>query len=122
MNRPELNVTPPTKPASFGARIPSEPKNDSPSNEHPDTIVVSYGLNGVVKINRETPEYSLTDPTPISARLTEIFQMREENANFERTVFIKAPTSAAYGDVALMIDTVKAGGAEPISLQIDELE
>ena len=39
-----------------------------------------------------------------------------------RTVFIKAPRSVSYGEVAHVIDGLKGAGAEPIGLQIDELE
>jgi len=54
--------------------------------------------------------------------LQENFRLREENANRERTVFIKATTTLDYGSVAKLIDDVKAGGADPVSLQIDDLE
>ena len=40
----------------------------------------------------------------------------------EKTVFIKAPRSMDYGSVAKVIDAVKISGADPISLQIDDLE
>ena len=131
MNRPEINVTPlidvllvlliifmvvtPMKPSSFDAKIPSEPKDDTNVNVDPDTLIVSYSPDGTIHINRESTG-------DLSSRLQEIFQLREENANRERTVFIKAPTSLDYGSVAKLIDAVKAGGADPISLQIDDLE
>jgi biopolymer transport protein TolR len=131
MNRPEINVTPlidvllvlliifmvvtPMKPSSFDARIPSEPQSDRRVDVNPDTLVVSSSSDGTIRINRETTG-------DVSARLQEIFRLREENANRERTVFIKAPTALDYGSVAKLIDAVKAGGADPISLQIDELD
>ena len=40
----------------------------------------------------------------------------------ERTVFIKAPRSLSYGNVARVVDAVKLGGAFPIALQIDSLD
>lgn len=131
MNRPEINVTPlidvllvlliifmvvtPMKPSSFDARIPSEPQSDRSVDVNPDTLVVSSSSDGTIRINRETTG-------DVSARLQEIFRLREENANRERTVFIKAPTALDYGSVAKLIDAVKAGGADPISLQIDDLD
>lgn len=131
MNRPEINVTPlidvllvlliifmvvtPMKPSSFDARIPSEPKHDTNVDVNPDTLVVSYSSDGTIRINRETTG-------DVSARLQDIFRLREENNNRERTVFIKAPTTLDYGSVAKLIDAVKAGGADPISLQIDDLD
>ncbi len=138
MNRPEINVTPlidvllvlliifmvvtPMKPSSFDAKIPSEPKTDEIVDVHPNTLVVSYDSIGAIRINQEEPHYSLNDPKHISEHLLEIFRLRELNANRERTVFIKAPTNLDYGSVAMLIDSVKAGGADPISLQIDGLE
>ncbi len=40
----------------------------------------------------------------------------------EKTVFIRAPRSIYYGDVAQVIDAVKGAGANPVGLQIDNLE
>lgn len=138
MNKPEINVTPlidvllvlliifmvvtPMKPSSFNARIPTEQKTDEPVDPHPDTILVSYETSGAIRINREIPQYSLSNPKPLSDRLSEIFTERDQNANLERTVFIKAPTDLDYGSVAMLIDTIKAGRADPISLQIDGLD
>jgi len=58
----------------------------------------------------------------LTTRLSEVFRLRDENANSQRTVFIKAPKSLSYGTVVLLIDAVKAAGADPISLQIDDLD
>jgi biopolymer transport protein ExbD len=40
----------------------------------------------------------------------------------EKTVFIKAPRSVRYGEVARVIDQIKGAGANSVGLQIDELE
>ena len=131
MNRPEINVTPlidilmvlliifmvvtPMKPSSFDARIPSEPQNEPRVEVNPDALIVSRSSDGTIRINREST-------ADLAARLQEIFRLREENSNRERTVFIKGPKSLDYGNVAKLIDAVKAGGADPISLQIDDLD
>ena len=39
----------------------------------------------------------------------------------ERTVFVRAPRSIRYGEVARVIDAVKGAGAQPVGLQTDEL-
>ena len=138
MNRPEINVTPlidvllvlliifmvvtPMKPSSFDARTPSEPTKDPDVQSPPDTLIVSYASGGVIHINREPTVATIADTGDLSGRLAEIFRLREENANRERTVFIKAPTTLDYGSVAKLIDAVKLGGADPISLQIDDLD
>lgn len=136
MNQPAINVTPlidvllvlliifmvitPIKPSSFDARVPSEP-SDKPADPHPDTLVLSYEPSGTIRINRLEEAFSIDDPATLVGRFKDIFKAREENANVERTVFIKAPTGLDYGTVVRMIDVVKAGGADPISLQIDDL-
>jgi biopolymer transport protein TolR len=40
----------------------------------------------------------------------------------DKTVFIKARKDKPYGDIVMVIDTVKGAGANPIGLQIDYLE
>jgi biopolymer transport protein ExbD len=44
------------------------------------------------------------------------------NPTIEKTVFIKAPTALDYGSVAKVVDTVKLSGANPIGLQLDDLD
>jgi biopolymer transport protein ExbD len=39
----------------------------------------------------------------------------------ERTVFVRAPRSIRYGEVARVIDAIKGAGAQPVGLQTDEL-
>jgi biopolymer transport protein ExbD len=144
--KPNINVTPlidvllvlliifmvitPVKPSRFEAKVPAEPK-DQPQVEvkpNPLTLVVSF--------NRETRGISLNndsagsvdDPTALTAQLSEIFKQRETNGVFregtnevEKTIFIKSPKLAKYGDVVKVIDAAKMAGAAPIGLQIDDL-
>jgi biopolymer transport protein ExbD len=65
---------------------------------------------------------TISDTESLTSRLRELFAKRLANFNEERTVFIKAPRTLSYGDVAKLIDAVKAGGADPVSLQIDDLD
>jgi biopolymer transport protein ExbD len=71
----------------------------------------------------------VSDTAPLTARLEEVFKdresrgvLREGTNEVEKTIFIKAPRSVKYGDVVKVIDAVKLGGAQPIGLQIDDLE
>ena len=137
MNQPEINVTPlidvllvlliifmvitPLKPNSFDARIPNEPSQDA-VDDHPDTLIVGVSRDSQILLNRETVKATIEDTNGLTARLSEVFRLRDENANGQRTVFIKAPKSLSYGAVVLLIDAVKAAGADPISLQIDDLD
>jgi biopolymer transport protein ExbD len=44
-----------------------------------------------------------------------------EQYRIQKTVFVKAPRSIAYGDVAKVIDGLKGSGADPVGLQLDDL-
>ena len=45
-----------------------------------------------------------------------------DKERIEKTVFIKAPRSLTYGEIARVIDGLKGSGAEPIGLQLDSLK
>ena len=136
MSKPIINVTPlidvllvlliifmvvtPLKPHRFETRVPSERSEDA-ADPHPDTIIVSIQHDSYLTINQET-RGSVESPEPVILALTKVFREREANRNDQRTVFIKAPKSLAYGSVAKVVDAVKAAGAGPISLQIDRLD
>jgi biopolymer transport protein ExbD len=44
-----------------------------------------------------------------------------EDKRIQKTVFIKGPRSISYGAVAKVIDGLKGAGAEPVGLQLDDL-
>jgi biopolymer transport protein ExbD len=80
---------------------------------------------------------SVNDTSKLSEALSTLFQKRREAHTYRndavnladlpeeertvKTVFIKAPRSISYGAVARVIDGVKGAGAQPIGLQIDDL-
>ena len=45
----------------------------------------------------------------------------KEEDRIEKTVFVKAPRAAKYGDVVKVIDAIKGSGASPVGLQVDDL-
>ncbi len=143
---PRINVTPlidvllvlliifmvitPVKPSKFEAKVPAEPKEQQPVDVKPNPLTL------VIAINRENRSISLNnesagsvdDPTALTAKLTDIFAQRTTNGVFrentnevEKTIFIKSPKLAKYGDVVKVIDAAKMAGASPIGLQIDDL-
>ena len=138
MPQPQINVTPlidvllvlliifmvvtPRKPSSFQAKIPQEPTNESNIGPHPDTIIVSIGIDSTLELNKDKTEATVQQPEKLTESLKETFRARAENMVSERTVFVKAPKKLDYGSVAKVVDAVKASGAEPISLQIDAIE
>ncbi|HTK26609.1 MAG TPA: biopolymer transporter ExbD [Pyrinomonadaceae bacterium] len=144
---PKINVTPlidvllvlliifmvitPLKPARFEAKIPAEPKDEPQVNVKPNPLTL------VVTIDKDTKKVLLnneaagdvSDASPLTAKLNEIFKARESNGVFregtnevEKTVFIKSHPSVKYGDVVKVIDAAKTAGAQPIGLQVDSIE
>jgi biopolymer transport protein ExbD len=104
----------------------------------PRTLVVAIESDRTLRLNGLTEDYgTLDDPSKLAAKLVWLFAERTKNHSYrasmvtrtdlpeamriERTVFIKAPRSIAYGEVAWLIDGLKGAGAEPIGLQLDGL-
>lgn len=130
-------VIAPLKPTDFKAKIPQESKGDN-AGTNPHALVVALNGDSTLKLNNETVLGTVDEPDEFVASLAEIFRRRAENRDYaqdlatrndltdwektERTVFIKAPRRIDYGRVAKAIDAVKTAGANPISLQIDDLE
>lgn len=142
MSKPSINVTPlidillvlliifmvitPMKPSDFKAKIPQEPKQTG--KPHPHTLVVAVNSDYSLRLNQENDLGTVQNPEKLIQKLSETFQTRAENGIFDesnqkiqKTVFIKAPRSMPYGDVVKVVDATTIAGAEPISLQIDDL-
>lgn len=131
-------VASPLKPARFLAKVPSKPDYEIPVIVNDKMLVVtikhdrSLMLNGLVNMG------SVDDTSKLSETLANLFQQRRENHMYrdemiarrdvpedlriETTVFIKAPRSISYGEVARVVDGVKGAGASPLGLQIDNLD
>lgn len=144
--KPNINVTPlidvllvllvifmvitPLKPSKFEAKVPAEPKDQTQVDVKPNplTLVISIDKNTKAITLNNDGFGDVSDTEKLSNKLKEIFKQREDNGvlregtnEVEKTVFIKAPTSVKYGDVARLIDAAKMAGASPIGLQIDAL-
>ncbi len=131
-------VITPLKPSGFKARVPSEPDDSRIAKEHPETLLVAINREGSLSLNREMAVATVNEPTALAERLQAVFHERIANGSvrsntaldgerpysdvIERTVFIKAPKTLAYGDVARVVDSVNLSGAYPVSLQIDDLD
>ncbi len=144
---PHINVTPlidvllvlliifmvitPLKPSRFEAKVPAEPKDEQMQNVKPNPLTLVVGINKETKgltLNNE-PYGDVSDTEKLKNKLIEVFKGREnegafrENTNeVEKTLFIKSPKAVRYGDVVRVIDAVKTAGAEPVGLQIDDLD
>jgi biopolymer transport protein ExbD len=144
---PSINVTPlidvllvlliifmvitPLKPSRFEAKVPAEPKpeDQTVAKPNPNTLVVAINKGDMRLTLNNDPFGDTSDTEPLTQRLTQIFKEREVNRvwregtnEVEKTIFIKSPRSVKYGDVVKVIDAAKIAGAEPIGLQIDDLQ
>jgi biopolymer transport protein ExbD len=118
---------------------------------NPLTLVVSVSSDLKLRLNnKETPEQgepcfglipgygSVNDTGNLSKCLDYTFKKRlqeraykpgmetaggnvKEEDRIEKTVFVKAPRSLAYGEVVKVIDAIKGAGASPVGLQVDDL-
>lgn len=130
-------VAAPLKPHRFLAKLPAPPINrDLPA--HIDTLVVTIEPDRTLKLNQSTDMGTVSDPSPLVLKLKEVFEARARNRAYrydlalrtdlsdelriEKTVFIKAPRHLPYGDVTRVLDSLKATGADPIGLQLDDLK
>lgn len=133
-------VVTPLKPSRFLAQIPEPPRQ--PQRELPVssglTLVVEIKGDGTLELNKLRGMGTISDPGRLSAELAKVFQERlelhvyspemsyrsdlPEDARIQRTVFIKAPKSIPYGEVVRVLDGIKGAGAEPVGLQVDELD
>lgn len=131
-------VISPLRPTRFKALIPQPPTRQEEVPPNPLTLVVTIGKDAQISLNQQTGMGSVNDMGKLSAELSRTFQRRTETGAYrpafaggaadapeadriEKTVFIKAPRSIAYGEVAKVIDAVKGAGANPVGLQIDDL-
>jgi biopolymer transport protein ExbD len=131
-------IVAPSKPTDFKTRVPQEPKKDEIITPNPHTLVVSVMSDSSLRLNREETAGTIQTPENLIKRLEQVFKERTENGVYAegmesrndlptsqkilKTVFIKAPRTLGYGSVVKVIDAVKIAGANPISLQIDDLE
>ena len=132
-------VITPLKPARFRALIPERAENPE-EKLSPRTLIVSVEGAGTLRLIRGATivaEGSVGEPGEVASRLArewreriasgawkDGFESRADlapDSRIERTVFVRAPASLRYGEVARVIDAVKGAGAEPVGLQTDGL-
>lgn len=129
-------VAAPLRPHRFVARLPAEPDGRVLPPD-PKTLVVTIEPDRTLKLNGLSNMGTVDDYSKLSSALVSLFQQRKANHSYraemlsrvdlpedyriEKTVFIKAPRSIPYGEVAKVIDGLKGAGAEPVGLQLDGL-
>ena len=131
-------VAAPLRPHRFLAKVPSMPVKDRDLTPHIYTLVVTIEPDRTLKLNQLADMGTVYDLTPLTSKLKTVFEDRIRNRAYrydlalrtdltdqeriEKTVFIKAPRNIPYGDVTRVLDGLKATGADPIGLQLDDLK
>ncbi|MGC2235141.1 MAG: biopolymer transporter ExbD [Pyrinomonadaceae bacterium] len=131
-------IVAPQKPTDIKAKIPQESKQIDNSIPNPLALVVAISSDSSLRLNTENNVGTIQETDKLIEKLARNFAIRTENhiysealaarndipenEKIEKTVFIKAPRNLDYGSVAKVIDAVKTSGANPVSLQIDDLE
>ena len=131
-------VAVPLNPSRFMAQLPSPPNNTPDLAPNPHTLVVTIESDRSLKLNKDADMGTVDDLTKLTSRLASVFDQRTRNRAYrpdminrfdlpdslriEKTVFIKAPRTLSYGEVARVMDGLKGTGASPIGLQLDDLK
>ncbi|MEO6393851.1 MAG: biopolymer transporter ExbD [Pyrinomonadaceae bacterium] len=126
----------PLRPAQFKTRIPSQP-TDEKLRPNIDSLVVIINPDQTLSLNNENGLGTISEPAKLTKMLADVFAQRSANHAYspegmaatnmpeemriQKTVFIRAPRSIRYGDVVKVIDGIKGAGANPIGLQLDDL-
>jgi len=130
-------VAAPFRPHRFMAKLPAPPQNPQHLAPNINTLVVTIQADRTLLLNSLDDMGTVDDLAPLSAKLRSVFEERLQNRAYrwdmsmrsdlpdrdriEKTVFIKAPRNIPYGEVTRVIDGLKGAGAQPIGLQLDDL-
>lgn len=131
-------VAAPLRPHRFLAKLPAPPINNPDIKPSDLTLVVSIEPDRTLKLNALSEMGTVDNLSTLNAKLISLFEERKRNHAYradmltridlpedrriEKTVFIKAPRGIPYGEVARVLDGLKATGADPIGLQLDDLK
>ena len=131
-------VAAPMKPHRFMTKLPSIPDNNPHIDPGPFTLVVTIEPDRTLRLNNLSDMGTVDNLVPLTTKLRSVFEERLRNRAYrsellarvdlpefqrvEKTIFIKAPRTIPYGEVARVLDGLKGTGAEPIGLQLDDLK
>jgi biopolymer transport protein ExbD len=119
------------KPLGFEVKLPLEPREEDvliKSRPNPLTLVAKLEKSGRLMLNSEDMG-EIYDTGKLAETLLRIFKDRENNGVFregtnevEKTVSLKVSRSVRYGDFIKLVEAVKIASANPIGIQIDNLD
>ncbi len=104
----------PTRPNKFDAKIPDK-QPDEVKKENDLALVVTINHGGGYALNMQ-PAKTLDE---LQSQLSRALDGRPADL---KAVFLKAPRTLNYGEVAKVIDIMKLAGCAPIGLQIENLD
>ena len=128
----EKNETDPYQinPARFEVKLPAEPREEDMlirPRPNPLTLVAEMDKDGKLRLNKEDMGM-ISDTKKLENMLVKVFKAREIEGIFregtnevEKTVFLKVSKSSKYGDFIKLVEAVKGARAQPIGIQIDDL-
>ena len=121
----------------FSAKLPSQAPPDPRVKPNDNTLVVTIQPDRTLRLNALTDMGTVDDLSKLTQRLVALFEERTRNrvyraelldrldlpeqVRIEKTVFIRAPRGMPYGEVLRVMDGLKGTGADPIGLQLDDL-
>jgi biopolymer transport protein ExbD len=105
----------PARPNKFDARIPDKQEPEDINIDKDLALVVTIDQGGGYALNMQ-PAKTLDE---LLSQLRGALDGRPVNL---KAVFLKAPRSLNYGQVAKVIDIMKLAGCAPIGLQIENLD
>jgi biopolymer transport protein ExbD len=131
-------VISPLRPARFKTLVPEKPPERGDISPRTLVIEVAHDLSlRLIRGDTTIATGTISDPGVIASRLASEWRERKANRSWklelensfdvtpderiERTVFVRAPRSVHYGEIAKVIDEIKGAGAQPIGLQTDLL-
>jgi biopolymer transport protein ExbD len=105
----------PARSSKFDARIPDKQEQDKPDDNPNLALVVTINHDGGYALNMQ-PAKTLDE---LQSQLASALDRRPTDL---KAVFLKAPRTLSYGEVAKVIDVMKIAGCAPIGLQIENLD
>jgi biopolymer transport protein ExbD len=105
----------PARPYKFDSRIPDKQKPDGSDEINNTALVVTINHGGGYALNMQ-PAKTLDE---LQSQLSRALDGRPADL---KAVFLKAPRTLNYGEVAKVIDIMKLTGCAPIGLQIENLD
>jgi biopolymer transport protein ExbD len=113
--------------ATLEVKLPNEVNPNEIPKPNPLTLIVSVDKTKNMFLNKDSLE-NIDETSKLMKALSGVFKQREVNGVFregtneiEKNTTLKASLSLNYGDVAKVLNAMKGSGAQPITIQIDDL-